>query len=56
MQKALDQMNLQLHHLAFLKHAYDNQQLRFPGTLAAFSKPGPFHAMLSTLRHHKWVV
>ena len=42
--------------LAFLKHAYDNHQLRFPGTLAAFSKPGPFHAMLSTLRHQKWVV
>jgi hypothetical protein len=42
--------------LAFLKHAYDNHQLRFPGTRAAFSKPGPFHAMLSTLRHQKWVV
>ena len=42
--------------LAFLKHAYDNHQLRFPATLAAFSKPGPFHAMLSTLRHQKWVV
>ena len=24
-----------------------------PGTLAALSKPGPFHAMLSTLRHQK---
>jgi len=34
--------------LAFLKHAYDNHQLRFPGILAAFSKPGPFRAMLST--------
>jgi hypothetical protein len=42
--------------LAFLKHAYDNHQLHFPGTLAAFSKPGPFHALLSTLRHQKWVV
>jgi hypothetical protein len=42
--------------LAFLKHAYDNNQLRFPGTLAAFSKPGPFHAMISTLRRKKWVV
>jgi hypothetical protein len=36
--------------------AYYNHQLRFPGTLAAFSQPGPFHAMLSTLRHQKWVV
>ena len=42
--------------LAFLKHAYDNNQLRFPCTLAAVSKPGPFHAMISTLRHKKWVV
>ena len=42
--------------LAFLKHAYHHHPLRFPGTLAAFSKPGPFHAMLSTLRHQKWVV
>ena len=30
--------------LAFLKHAYDNNQLRFPGKLAAYAKPGPFHA------------
>jgi hypothetical protein len=42
--------------LAFLEHAYDNHQLRFPGTLAAFSKPRPFQAMLSTLRHQEWVV
>jgi hypothetical protein len=42
--------------LAFLKHAYDNHQLRFPGTLAAFSKRGPFHARLSTQHHQKWVV
>ncbi len=42
--------------LAFLTHAYDNNQLRFPGKLAAYAKPGPFHAMIFSLRHKKWVV
>jgi hypothetical protein len=42
--------------LAFVKHAYDNNQLRFPGKLAAYAKPGPFHQMIATLRHKKWVV
>jgi Putative transposase/Transposase zinc-binding domain len=42
--------------LAFLKHAYDNNQLRFPGKLAAYAKPGLFHALISTLRRKKWVV
>jgi Putative transposase/Transposase zinc-binding domain len=42
--------------LAFVKHAYQNNQLRFSGKLAAYAKPGPFHQMIATLRHKKWVV
>ncbi|MGC2528473.1 MAG: IS91 family transposase [Candidatus Acidiferrum sp.] len=42
--------------LAFLRQAYENSQLRFPGKLAEYAKPGPFHRLISTLRHKKWVV
>jgi len=42
--------------LAFLKQAYTNQQLRFPGALAPLACPARFHAMLSQLRRKEWVV
>jgi hypothetical protein len=42
--------------LAFLKHAYDRRQLRFPGSLADLAQPRPFHSLLNLLRHKKWVV
>ena len=42
--------------LAFLKHAYDRRQLRFPGALADLAQPRPFHSLLNPLRHKKWVV
>jgi putative transposase len=42
--------------LAFLKQAYANQKLRFPGALASLSEPARFHSMLSLLRGKEWVV
>jgi hypothetical protein len=42
--------------LAFLKQAYANQQLRFPGALAPLAPPARFHSMLSRLRRKEWVV
>lgn len=42
--------------LAFLKQAYTNQQLRFPGALAPLAHPARFHALLSRLRRKEWVV
>jgi len=42
--------------LAFLKQAYTNQQLRFPGALAPLAHSARFHAMLSRLRRKEWVV
>ncbi len=42
--------------LAFLKQAYANHQLRFPGALAPLADPTQFYGMLSKLRRKQWVV
>jgi hypothetical protein len=42
--------------LAFLRHAYTQEQLCFPGTLAALSQPCAFHSLLRRLRNQEWVV
>lgn len=42
--------------LAFLKQAYAEKQLRFPGALASLSEPPRFYRMLSLLRGKEWVV
>jgi hypothetical protein len=41
---------------AFLRHAYRQEQLCFPGALAALSQPGAFHSLLRRLRNKEWVV
>jgi hypothetical protein len=42
--------------LAFLRQAYTNQQLRFPGALAPLAHPTQFYRMLAQLRRQDWVV
>lgn len=42
--------------LAFLKQAYADNQLRFPGTIATLGEPRQFYALLSQLRCQRWVV
>ena len=42
--------------LAFLRHAYRQEQLCFPGALAALSQPCAFHSLLRRLRNQEWVV
>jgi hypothetical protein len=42
--------------LAFLRHAYTQEQLCFPGALAALSQPCAFHSLLRRLRNKEWVV
>jgi hypothetical protein len=42
--------------LAFLRHAYTQEQLCFPGALAALSQPCAFHSLLRRLRNQEWVV
>jgi Putative transposase/Transposase zinc-binding domain len=42
--------------LAFLKQAYANQELRFPGALAPLADPTQFYGMLAQLRRKEWVV
>jgi hypothetical protein len=42
--------------LAFLRHAYRQEQLCFPGALAALSQPYAFHSLLHRLRNKEWVV
>jgi hypothetical protein len=42
--------------LAFLRQAYANEQLGFPGALAALSQPCAFHSLLRRLRNKEWVV
>jgi Putative transposase len=42
--------------LAFLKQGYRRNELCFPGTLAALSRPHAFHSLLYTLRRREWVI
>ncbi len=42
--------------LAFLKQAYADQELRFPGALAPLADPTQFYSMLQQLRRKEWVV
>src|SRR5215472_13241815 len=42
--------------LAFLQRGYAQNQLRFPGALAALSQPLVFHSLLRRLRNKQWVV
>jgi hypothetical protein len=42
--------------LAFLKHAYQRNQLCFAGQLAELSTPRAFHSLLAALRRREWVV
>ena len=42
--------------LAFLKHAFEQGELRFPGRLAELSDPARFSALLETLRQIDWIV